>query len=218
MNLNVEDGLRAYGLTPQNAEAMNYFLNELLRWNRTHNLTAITESDAALDLHLIDSIVIFPILKRYLAKPSQNKTEPVRIADLGSGGGLPAIPLAILEPDWSFTLIEASKKKAAFLQHVRGGLGLKNVQVVSERVENIPSLQTCSFDAVTARAFTRLNRLLDLSTNLLKSTGLVFAMKSQRSEEEMSEVKNQEWKFLEECPLTLPNQKLDRRLLIFQQI
>ena len=216
MNLNVEDGLRAYGLTPQNAEAMNYFLNELLRWNRTHNLTAITEFDAALDLHLIDSIVIFPILKRYLAKPTQNKMEPVRIADLGSGGGLPAIPLAILEPDWSFTLIEASKKKAAFLQHVRGGLGLKNVHVVSERVENISSLQTYSFDAVTARAFTRLNRLLDLSTNLLKSTGLVFAMKSQRSEEEMSEVKNQDWKLLEECPLTLPNQKLDRRLLIFK--
>ena len=156
------------------------------------------------------------ILKRYLAKPSQNKTELVRIADLGSGGGLPAIPLAILEPDWSFTLIEASKKKAAFLQHVRGGLGLKNVHVVSERVENISSLQTYSFDAVTARAFTRLNRLLDLSTNLLKSTGLVFAMKSQRSEEEMSEVKNQDWKLLEECPLTLPNQKLDRRLLIFK--
>ncbi|NBP30247.1 MAG: 16S rRNA (guanine(527)-N(7))-methyltransferase RsmG [Flavobacteriia bacterium] len=216
MNLNVEDGLRAYGLTPQNAEAMNYFLNELLRWNWTHNLTAITEPDAAIDLHLVDSIVIFPILKRYLAKPSQNKMEPVRIADLGSGGGLPAIPLAILEPDWSFTLIEASKKKAAFLQHVRGGLGLKNVHVVSERVENISSLQTYSFDAVTARAFTRLNRLLDLSTNLLKSTGLVFAMKSQRSEEEMSEVKNQDWKLLEECPLTLPNQKLDRRLLIFK--
>lgn len=68
------------------------------------------------------------------------------------------------------------------------------------------------------RAFTRLNRLLDLSAGLLKSSGLVFAMKSQRSEEEMSEVKNQDWNFLEECPLTLPNQKLDRRLLIFQHI
>ena len=216
MSLSVEDGLRAYGLNPQNAEAMNYFLKELLRWNRTHNLTAITESDAAIDLHLIDSIVIFPTLKRYLAKLSQNKEEPIRIADLGSGGGLPAIPLAILEPDWSFTLIESSKKKAAFLQHVRGGLSLKNVQVVSERVENAASLQTYSFDAITARAFTRLNRLLDLSAGLLKSSGLVFAMKSQRSEEEMSEVKNQDWNFLEECPLTLPNQKLDRRLLIFK--
>jgi 16S rRNA (guanine527-N7)-methyltransferase len=73
-----------------------------------------------------------------------------------------------------------------------------------------------SFDAITARAFTRLNKLLELSEPLLKSSGLVFAMKSQQSKEEISEVSSKDWRLLEECQLSLPGQQLDRRLLVFQ--
>jgi 16S rRNA (guanine527-N7)-methyltransferase len=138
------------------------------------------------------------------------------IADLGSGGGLPGIPLAVLQPSWSFTLIETSKKKAAFLQHVRGGLGLGNLQVMANRVESLALSHATSFDAITARAFTRLNKLLELSEPLLKSSGLVFAMKSQQSKEEISEVSSKDWRLLEECQLSLPGQQLDRRLLVFQ--
>jgi 16S rRNA (guanine527-N7)-methyltransferase len=72
------------------------------------------------------------------------------------------------------------------------------------------------FDAVTARAFTRLKKLLELARPLLKPSGLVFAMKSQRSEEEIAEVSKAEWTLLEECALALPGQKVDRRLLVFQ--
>jgi 16S rRNA (guanine527-N7)-methyltransferase len=124
--------------------------------------------------------------------------------------------LAILQPSWSFSLIEISKKKAAFLQHVRGGLGLGNLQVMANRVESLAMSHATSFDAITARSFTRLNKLLELSEPLLKSSGLVFAMKSQQSKEEISEVSSQDWRLLEECQLSLPRQQLDRRLLVFQ--
>lgn len=216
MSLGFDDDLKAAGLAPHESAAMQYFLGELLRWNRVHNLTAIDESEAAFHLHLIDSIIILPILQRYLQAPLRTSEAPIQIADLGSGGGLPGIPLAILQPTWLFSLIESSKKKAAFLQHVRGGLGLSHVQVMASRVENVAKTHRAFFDAITARAFTRLHKLLDLSAPLLKSSGFVFAMKSQQSEEEISEVSSKDWTLLEECELSLPGQALDRRLLVFQ--
>lgn len=216
MSLMVDEGLKAFGLTARESAAMQYFLNELLRWNQVHNLTAINETESAFHLHLIDSIIILPILRRYLQTPSSDNAIPIKIADLGSGGGVPGVPLAILQPSWNFSLIEASKKKAAFLQHVRGGLSLNHLQVIAKRVEDVAKIHPASFDAITARGFTRLNKLLDLAGPLLKSRGLVFAMKSQQSKEEISEVSSQDWKLTEECELSLPGQKRDRRLLVFQ--
>jgi 16S rRNA (guanine527-N7)-methyltransferase len=214
--LSLERSLTDQGLSSEQIKAMDYFLNELLRWNRVHNLTAIEDTDAAINLHLIDSIIIFPILMRYLDKTLDFEVMPRRIADMGSGGGLPGIPLAILQTQWSFHLVEASKKKAAFLQHVRGALHMANVSVMAKRVEDVAQEMAGEFDAVTARAFTRLRRLLELARPLLKPSGLVFAMKSQRSDEEIAEVSKDEWRLLEECVTALPGQKLDRRLLIFQ--
>jgi 16S rRNA (guanine527-N7)-methyltransferase len=214
--LTLEGSLADLGLNIEQIRAMDYFLNELLRWNRVHNLTAIEDTDSAINLHLIDSIVIFPILMRYLGSAARDKTQKLQLADMGSGGGLPGIPLAILQAQWNLYLIEASKKKAAFLQHVRGGLQLKNMSVMAMRVEQVAHQMAGEFDAVTARAFTRLKKLLELARPLLKSSGLVFAMKSQRSEEEIAEVSKAEWTLLEECALALPGQKVDRRLLVFQ--
>jgi 16S rRNA (guanine527-N7)-methyltransferase len=214
--LSLERSLTDQGLSSEQIKAMDYFLNELLRWNRVHNLTAIEDTDAAINLHLIDSIIIFPILMRYMDKTLDLVVAPRRIADMGSGGGLPGIPLAILQTQWSFHLVEASKKKAAFLQHVRGALHMANVSVMAKRVEDVAQEMAGEFDAVTARAFTRLRRLLELARPLLKPSGLVFAMKSQRSDEEIAEVSKDEWRLLEECVTALPGQKLDRRLLIFQ--
>jgi len=214
--LSLERSLTDQGLSSEQIKAMDYFLNELLRWNRVHNLTAIKDTDAAINLHLIDSIIIFPILMRYLDKTLDLEVAPRRIADMGSGGGLPGIPLAILQTQWSFHLVEASKKKAAFLQHVRGALHMANVSVMAKRVEDVAQEMAGEFDAVTARAFTRLRRLLELARPLLKPSGLVFAMKSQRSDKEIAVVSKDEWRLLEECVTALPGQKLDRRLLIFQ--
>ena len=107
-------------LSDANIAHLELFLQEMARWNQVHNLTAIETQEDSVQLHLIDSIAVLPVLRQYLTTPSP------KIADLGSGGGLPAIPIAIIQPEWRLSLIEAIRKKTAFLQHVRGKLKLKN--------------------------------------------------------------------------------------------
>ena len=186
---------------------LELFLEEMGRWNKVHNLTAIENEQDSVRLHLIDSIAVLPVLRQFLTIPSP------KIADLGSGGGLPAIPIAILQSQWRLTLIEAVRKKTAFLQHVRGKLKLKNVEVLSDRVENVALQQSNQFDAVISRAFTNLARFLDLSLPLLKPDGLVFAMKSKRADEEMAEVSKENWRLLADEALFIPNTGVERRLL-----
>ena len=97
-------------LSDANIADLELFLQEMGRWNQVHNLTAIENEQDSIRLHLIDSIVVLPILRQFL------KASNPKIADLGSGGGLPAIPIAIVQPEWRLTLIEAIRKKTAFLQ------------------------------------------------------------------------------------------------------
>jgi 16S rRNA (guanine527-N7)-methyltransferase len=195
-------------LSPSNIADLELFLQEMGRWNQVHNLTAIEDEKDSIRLHLIDSIAVLPVLRQFL------KGATPKIADLGSGGGLPAIPIAIVQPQWHLTLIEAIRKKTAFLQHVRGKLKLKNVEVLSERVENVAMQQAGQFDAVISRAFTNLARFLELSLPLLKPGGLVFAMKSKRADEEMAGVCMEDWRLLADEALVIPNMSIERRLLV----
>ena len=195
-------------LSPSNIADLELFLQEMGRWNQVHNLTAIEDEKDSIRLHLIDSIAVLPVLRQFL------KGATPKIADLGSGGGLPAIPIAIVQPQWHLTLIEAIRKKTAFLQHVRGKLKLKNVEVLSERVENVAMQQAGQFDAVISRAFTNLARFLELSLPLLKPDGLVFAMKSKRADEEMAGVCMEDWRLLADEALVIPNMSIERRLLV----
>jgi 16S rRNA (guanine527-N7)-methyltransferase len=203
-------GIEGLGLnlSQTNIADLELFLQEMGRWNQVHNLTAIEGEKNSVSLHLIDSITVLPLMRQFLAL--QNP----KIADLGSGGGLPAIPIAILQPDWHVTLIEAIRKKTAFLQHVRGKLALKNIQVLSERVEAVAKSQPKRFDAVISRAFTNLARFLELSRPLLKPDGLVFAMKSKRADEELQYVCMDDWRLVADEPLRIPNLEVDRRLLV----
>ena len=213
----MNEGLLALGiqelglnLSDTNIADLELFLQEMGRWNQVHNLTAIEGEQDSVRLHLIDSIAVLPVMKQFL-----NELSP-KIADLGSGGGLPAIPIAIVQPEWRLTLIEAVRKKTAFLQHVRGKLKLKNIQVLSERVEDVAVQQPAQFDAVISRAFTSLARFLDLSLPLLKPSGLVFAMKGKRADEEMQEVSMDDWQLLADEPLHIPNLSVERRLLVLR--
>ena len=203
-------GIEGLGLnlSEANIADLELFLQEMGRWNQVHNLTAIEDEADSVRLHLIDSIAVLPVLRQFL------KTPTPRIADLGSGGGLPAIPIAIIQKEWHLTLIEAIRKKTAFLQHVRGKLRLKNIEVLSERVENVALQQPGQFDAVISRAFTNLARFLELSLPLLKPDGLVFAMKAQRADEEMTEVCKDDWRLLADEALFIPNLSVERRLLV----
>ena len=213
----MNEGLLALGiqdlglnLSDSNIADLELFLQEMGRWNRVHNLTAIEGEQASIRLHLIDSIAVLPIMRQFLKEASP------KIADLGSGGGLPAIPIAIVQPEWHLTLIEAVRKKTAFLQHVRGKLKLKNIEVLSERVEDVAVQQKAQFDAVISRAFTNLARFLDLSLPFLKPNGLVFAMKGKRADEEMQEVCMEDWQLLADEPLHIPNLSVERRFLVLR--
>jgi len=210
VSLGIEDlGLN---LSPENIADLELFLQEMGRWNQVHNLTAIEGEKNSVRLHLIDSITVLPVMRQFLVQESP------KIADLGSGGGLPAIPIAILQPEWHVTLIEAIRKKTAFLQHVRGKLGLKNIQVLSERVEAVAKSQPGQFDAVISRAFTNLTHFLELSLPLLKSDGLVFAMKAKRADEELQDVCMDDWRLVADEPLRIPNLAVERRLLVLSPV
>ncbi len=215
----MSEGLLALGiedlgleLSPSNIADLELFLQEMGRWNQVHNLTAIEGEKDSIRLHLIDSIAVLPVLKRFL------KTSSPKIADLGSGGGLPAIPIAIVQPEWHLSLIEAIRKKTAFLQHVRGKLKLKNIEVLCERVEDAAVQQPAQFDAVISRAFTNLARFLDLSLPFLKPDGLVFAMKAKRADDEMKDVSMDHWRLVADEPLHIPNLAVERRLLVLAPV
>mgnify|MGYP000426186835 FL=1 len=208
--LGIEDlGLK---LSATNIADLELFLQEMGRWNRVHNLTAIEGEKDSIRLHLIDSIAVLPVLRQFLTGPSP------KIADLGSGGGLPAIPIAIVQPEWQLSLIEAIRKKTAFLQHVRGKLKLKNIEVLCERVEDAAVHQPAQFDAVISRAFTSLARFLDLSLPFLKPDGLVFAMKAKRADDEMKDVSMENWRLVADEPLHIPNLAVERRLLVLAPV
>jgi 16S rRNA (guanine527-N7)-methyltransferase len=207
-------GIEGLGLnlSPANIGDLELFLQEMGRWNQVHNLTAIEGEKNSIRLHLIDSITVLPIMRQFLT------LQHPKVADLGSGGGLPAIPIAILQPGWHMTLIEAIRKKTAFLQHVRGKLDLKNIQVLSERVEAVGKSQPRQFDAVISRAFTNLARFLELSLPLLKPDGLVFAMKAKRADEELQDVCMDDWRLVADEPLQIPNLAVERRLLVLSPV
>ena len=207
-------GIQEIGLdlSSANIADLELFLQEMGRWNQVHNLTAIEGEKNSIGLHLIDSIAVLPILRRFLKEPTP------KIADLGSGGGLPAIPIAILQPEWQLTLIEAIRKKTAFLQHIRGKLKLKNINVLSERAEDVAVQQPAQYDAVISRAFTNLARFLELSLPFLKPNGLVFAMKSKRADEEMQDVCMDDWQLVADEPLHIPNLAVERRLLVLTPV
>ena len=207
----MSEGLLALGiedlgleLSSTNIADLELFLQEMGRWNQVHNLTAIEGEKDSVRLHLIDSIAVLPVLRQFLKGPSP------RIADLGSGGGLPAIPIAIVQPQWQLSLIEAIRKKTAFLRHVRGKLKLKNIEVLCERVEDAALQQPAQFDAVISRAFTNLARFLELSLPFLKHDGLVFAMKAKRADDEMKDVSMDDWR--------LVNLAVERRLLVLAPV
>lgn len=167
-------------VTDAQAEKLSAYVHRLLEVNQHLNLTAVRDVDAAWRRHIFDSLFLLPRLK---ADPGQ------RALDLGSGGGLPGIPLAICRPDMEWVLVDSVAKKARFLEQTAAELGLANVTVRSERAEVLgrdPEFRE-QFHLVTARAVARLPTLLELTVPLLRVKGSLFAMKGEQAEAEVSE-------------------------------
>ena len=148
------------------------YLSLLQKWNKTYNLTAIREPVAMLATHLLDSLSIAALI------------EGERFIDVGTGPGLPGIPLAILFPQRTFVLLDSNGKKTRFLFQARTMLGLANVTEVQSRVERYQPEQL--FDGVISRAFTNIVDMVDKCQHLLAPSGCFYAMKGQHPLEELS--------------------------------
>ncbi len=154
------------------------YLDLLQKWNKAYNLTAVRERSAMLVQHLLDSLSILPHLP------------PGDLLDVGSGGGLPGIPLAILQPERSITLIDTVGKKVAFLKQAAMTLGLKNLTAVSDRIESWvpPAEHAAGFTLITARAYATLATLIGQTHRLLAQNGGWYAMKGVFPDAEMAEL------------------------------
>ena len=153
------------------------YVEILQKWSAAINLTTHTASEEIVSHHLIDSLSVLPFIK-----------EISILCDVGSGAGLPGIPLAIGRPDMLVTLVESNQKKCHFLQQAIRHCGLKNVSVISKRVEQFHPEQL--FDAVITRAYSNLAEMLQQTAHLCDNGGLFLAMKAKVSEKEISEVPN----------------------------
>ena len=203
----LSEGIEVLGLAlPQETQTrMLQYLALIRKWNQVHNLTAVREPEAMLVRHLLDSLAILP----HVAGP--------RIADVGSGAGLPGIPLALARPEWRVTLVETNHKKTAFLQQARIELDLKNVEVMTERVENFHPVD--GFDVVISRAFSDLADFAGLAGHLCapgNGGGRLVAMKGVYPHEELAQLPAQ---FMVEkiLPVTVPGLEAERHLVLIKQ-
>lgn len=173
----IAEGLAAMGLDlPADARArVEQHLELIAKWNRVHNLTAVRETDQMVVLHLLDSLSALPHLK-----------DARNVLDVGSGAGLPGIPVAIALPQARVTLLDSSHKKCAFLQQAKTELGLANVEVVCDRVENWKPAG--KFDAVVSRAFSDLADFVAQAQHLVAPGGQLIAMKGVYPFDEIARV------------------------------
>lgn len=201
-------GLEGLGLPSQERTVLllGRFADLLLRWNRTYNLTAIREESEVVTHHLLDSAALVPMIGK-IAPEAQT------LLDVGSGGGLPAVPTALLRPDLSVHAVDTVKKKVTFLQQAQIELGLKNFRAHHARVEN---LRLSPFDVITSRAFASLADFTSLTEHLLKPSGVWLAMKGVAPEEEMAALPDFV-RVREILPMTVPGLHESRHLIVMER-
>lgn len=174
-------------LEPAEIENLRRFLTLLLETNQTTNLTAITDPEQAWIKHILDALTLVPILATLGEQTGES--ERLRVADVGSGGGVPAIPLAIVMPQYDFVLVEATGKKADYLRQACVALRLNNVTVVNERAEVVGQSRQHReiYDAAIARALGHLAIVCELCAPLVRPSGVVIAVKGQKADQELIE-------------------------------
>lgn len=173
------------------------------KWNKVHNLTAVRDPEHMVSQHLLDSLALLPVL-------AKRKT----LLDVGSGGGLPGVPLAIVRPDMAVTLLDSNHKKAAFLRQAKAELGLANTEVVCERVEAWQPQQR--FDVVVSRAFADLAEFVTQAGHLLAPDGVLLAMKGIYPFEEIARLPDN-FRVDEVLPLKVPQLSAERHLVIVKK-
>lgn len=155
-------------------DSLFQYLALLKKWNKAYNLTAIRDPLEVISKHLMDSLAILPFI--------QGK----HIIDVGTGPGLPGIPLALAKPEYQFKLLDSNGKKTRFLREVTRTLQLDNVEIVESRAENYRPLQ--GFDTVVSRAFSSLSQMITWTSHLVAKEGVWLAMKGLYPAEELKSI------------------------------
>lgn len=199
----IMEGLALRPTDPQ-SDALLGFLDLLVRWNATYNLTAVRDPGQMLTHHLADCLAVVEPLSRAVA----GRSAP-RLLDVGSGGGLPGVVIAVMLPDIAVTCVDTVGKKAAFVRQVAVELGLRNLGAEHARVEN---LKVAPFDVITSRAFASLPDFTTLTRKLLRADAVWMAMKGKRPDDEISALSADVTMFHVE-PLTVPGQNAERCLV-----
>ncbi|WP_439106529.1 16S rRNA (guanine(527)-N(7))-methyltransferase RsmG [Congregibacter sp.] len=199
----LSQGLTSLGLDLSEAQQqlLLQYLKLLSHWNKAYNLTAVRDEQAMVTRHLLDSLAVLPHL------------QVQRFIDVGTGAGLPGIPLAIALPDSHFTLLDSNGKKTRFLVHASNELGLGNVDVIKSRVaEFVPDR---AYDAVLSRAFASLDDMISGCQHLLVPGGEFLAMKGQRPDDELQRIGSGAFE-ISMIDLQVPGLSEDRCLLRIQ--
>jgi 16S rRNA (guanine527-N7)-methyltransferase len=158
----------------QKQQMLLAYLTLMQKWNKVHNLTAVRDADEMVVLHLLDSLVVLPFI------------DGKALLDVGSGAGLPGIPLAICLPDLKVTVIDSNNKKVSFMRQAKAELGIENLEVLGGRVEEIAPNR--KFDMVISRAFSDLDLFISLTHQLCDAQGKWLAMKGVYPEAELAEL------------------------------
>jgi len=182
-------------------DSLTHYLAQLTKWNKAYNLTAVREPREMVVRHILDSLAAAPFLRGS------------RIIDVGTGAGLPGIPLALLYPDRQFTLLDSNGKKIRFVQHVTRELGLTNVLPVQARAEAYEPNH--SFDTVISRAFTALADFVANSGHLVGAGGCLLAMKGKIPDAELAALPG-DWRATRIEVLQVPGLDAERHAIVLE--
>lgn len=193
-------------ITSEQTEQLLTYLAQMQRWNRTYNLTAIRDLEQMLVQHLFDSLSVVNPLARVSVT-----TGTTKVYDIGSGGGLPGVVLAITRPVWQVSCVDAVEKKTAFVRQMSGALSLPNLHAIHARVEDLAPAEC---DIVTSRAFASLDDFASLAGRHVHMDGSLVAMKGKVPEDEIKALHSRgEWQVEDIQALQVPQMQAQRCLI-----
>ena len=197
-------GIEKLGIdvSPEQLQQLLDYLTLLKKWNKAYNLTAVRELDAMVTYHLLDSLSLVAYIQ----------SQGLSIIDVGTGAGIPGIPLAIVLPENKFTLLDSNGKKTRFLMQAKIELGLDNCSVVNSRVEDYRP--ESGFDIVLSRAFTSLESFARITHQLSATDGRFFAMKGKYPQQELDELPAK-FQVAQIEALQVPDLNEERHLVVF---